>query len=69
MDDLWVEILGHAIVILFLLSAIVFAFVTYWAYKKQSNRGLAAISLLATLTLFGLYLYHAYLLGKFGGFF
>ena len=69
MDNLGLEIIGHIIVMAFFLYAIVFALVTYILYKTKANRWLAAASLFVTIALLGLYLYHAYLLGKMGGFF
>ena len=69
MDNLGLEIIGHVIVMAFLLFTIVFTLVTYILYKTKANRWLAAASLFVTIALLGLYLYHAYILGKTEGFF
>ena len=69
MDNLGLGIIGHIVVVAFFLFAIVFTLVTYILYKTKANRGLAAASLFVTLALLALYLYHAYMLGKMGGFF
>jgi hypothetical protein len=62
-------IVGHIIVIFFWISAVIFAFITYILYENKVNRGLAAVSLFVTITLLVFYLYFAYLLATFGGFF
>jgi len=69
MSNLEIEIIGHVIMISFLLFTVVFAFVTCILYKTKASSWLAATSLFVTLALFALYLYHVYLLGKMGGFF
>jgi len=69
MSDFGIEIIGHILIVIFLLSGVVFTLVTYILYKTKVNRGLAAASLLMTLALLIAFLYHAYKLSLFGGFF